>query len=89
MLIISSFYNDKYFDFIKYSLQVHATDSDDSFSAAIDYSLYKSNNSIISELFGITHDTGEVYLRKTTNSHGNLIFFLFVLLSKIWVVIGE
>lgn len=51
-------------------LQVHATDNDDSFSAAIDYSLYKSNNSIISELFGITHDTGEIYLRKTAVKHG-------------------
>ncbi|KFM71780.1 hypothetical protein X975_01967, partial [Stegodyphus mimosarum] len=40
-------------------LKIHATDNDDSFSSAVDYALYKSNNSVISELFGITHDTGE------------------------------
>nr|XP_042897100.1 fat-like cadherin-related tumor suppressor homolog isoform X1 [Parasteatoda tepidariorum] len=60
-------------------LKIHATDNDESFSAAIDYSLYKSNNSVISELFGITHDTGEVYIRKAATGHENYGYQFFVL----------
>ncbi|GFQ74088.1 fat-like cadherin-related tumor suppressor homolog [Trichonephila clavata] len=60
-------------------LKIHATDADESISATIDYSLYKSNNSFISELFGVTHDTGEVYIRKSATGHENYGYQFFIL----------
>lgn len=61
-------------------LQIHASDADEGVSSSLEYALYKSNNSVISELFGVTHDTGEVYVRKAATGHGMFVFKIVCIL---------
>ncbi|KAG8186896.1 hypothetical protein JTE90_023783 [Oedothorax gibbosus] len=62
-------------------LKIHASDADEGVSSSLDYALYKSNNSVISELFGVTHDTGEVYVRKAAIGHENYGYQFFILVK--------
>ncbi|XP_054721928.1 LOW QUALITY PROTEIN: fat-like cadherin-related tumor suppressor homolog [Uloborus diversus] len=60
-------------------LQVRAVDEDDdSHSSSVEYSIYSNNASTITDLFGISKDMGEVYLKKSVSSLVNQAFQFFV-----------
>lgn len=54
--------------------QVHAVDEDDDIhSASIEYSIYSNNASTITDLFGISKDLGEIYLKKSVSQLGKYL----------------
>ncbi|KAF8791564.1 Fat-like cadherin-related tumor suppressor [Argiope bruennichi] len=60
-------------------LQVHAVDEDDDIhSTSIEYSIYSNNASTITDLFGISKDLGEIYLKKSVSQLVNQAFQFFV-----------
>ncbi|KAG8191614.1 hypothetical protein JTE90_018546 [Oedothorax gibbosus] len=60
-------------------LQVYAVDQDDdAHTSSIEYSIYSNNASTITELFGISKDLGEVYLKKSVSQLVNQAFQFFV-----------
>ncbi|XP_023209477.1 protocadherin Fat 1-like, partial [Centruroides sculpturatus] len=59
-------------------LKVFAVDVDDRPSGSLDFSIYDSNISSNTEIFGITSTNGEIYLKKKIADFGNHYFQFFV-----------
>ncbi|XP_042896565.1 fat-like cadherin-related tumor suppressor homolog isoform X3 [Parasteatoda tepidariorum] len=60
-------------------LQVHAIDDDeDMHASSIEYSIYSNNASTITDLFGVSKDLGEVYLKKSVSQLVNQAFQFFI-----------
>lgn len=52
-------------------------EDDDIHTASIEYSIYSNNASTITDLFGISKDLGEIYLKKSVSLLGKFFSYPF------------